>query len=79
MWRQSQPDAPAERGSGDAASLTHDLHDTVAQEGSLPEGSKPLQVQFPDVLPRGSRAPSIQRGTCGSVARLQLRDTLSED
>ena len=32
---------PVERGSGDAASLTHDLHDTVAQEGSAAlEGSK---------------------------------------
>ena len=62
---------PVERGSGDAASLTHDLHDTVAQEGSAAlEGSKPLQVQFPDVF-RGVAVhhPLSEVPAKGKVAR----------
>ena len=42
---------PATMGNGDKASLTHDFHDTVAQEGPAAlEGSKTLQVQFPDTF-----------------------------
>lgn len=70
---------PAERGSGDAASLTHDLHDTVAQEGSAAlEGSKPLQVQFPDVF-RGVAVhhPFSEVPAKGEVARPLSAVTLS--
>ena len=53
LWIRAQAagQMPTTRGRRDKASLTHDFHDPVSKKGAAAlEGSKTLQVQFPDAF-----------------------------